>query len=380
MPPPRLPGKGKSFMSQSRIFIIGEQPNQLVPMAESPYDAEHVLQEHLATTPDLIPGDQINQDAPRRWLLVKREAGIPAEKDGGNYWSLDLIFVDQDGIPTLVECKRSGDLRLRREVVAQMLDYAANAMAYWPSGKLRLLAEETAQAAGCQPEQRLRELLQHETPLTEQDQDAFWIAMDDNLQKGNLRLLFVSDVIPKELRRLVEFLNAKMGDVEVLAVELKQFVNAEQTLKAFVPRVIGQTELALTQKSSGKRKASSLESLLATYPQRTAFDNVLQLAKRHGHIVEPGITNFAVKCLIDGKVTTYAFGKPTPIFQLYFEYLHLAGHQELIHKIENLFQDLGYAHTGKYTISIDLTQAGETVMNAIDHVMTLLDEYENTTA
>jgi hypothetical protein len=43
-------------------------------------------------------------------------------------------FVDQDAVPTFVEVKRSSDTRLRREVVGQMLDYAANASAHWDAG------------------------------------------------------------------------------------------------------------------------------------------------------------------------------------------------------------------------------------------------------
>jgi len=367
-------------MSQSRIFIIGEQPDRLVPMTESPYDAERILQEHLASSPDLIPGDQINPASPRRWLLVKREAGIPSEKDGATYWSLDHIFVDQDGIPTLVECKRFGDPRLRREVVAQMLDYAANATVNWPRGKLRLLAEETAQSTDRLLAQELRKLLQAEAPLTEEDQDTFWTIVDKNLQKGMLRLLFVSDVIPKELRRVVEFLNAKMEDVEILAVELKQFTNAQQTLKAFVPLVLGQTEQALTQKNSMKRRATSMNNLLANYPQRPIFDRFIQLARRHGHIVEPGITNFSIKCSIGHKPLAYAFGKPTPVLQFYFEYLHSAGRLDLINKIAKILQDIGYPHTGKYAINIDFSTINESTFDAIDHIMTLLDQCEESTA
>ena len=40
-------------------------------------------------------------------------------------------------MPTLVEVKRSDDTRIRREVVGQMLDYAANGVVYWPAERLR---------------------------------------------------------------------------------------------------------------------------------------------------------------------------------------------------------------------------------------------------
>ena len=62
---------------------------------------------------------------------------VPSEEGGGWRWSLDHLFLDQDGIRTLVEVKRSTDSRIRREVVGQMLDYAANAVVYWPVEEIR---------------------------------------------------------------------------------------------------------------------------------------------------------------------------------------------------------------------------------------------------
>lgn len=44
---------------------------------------------------------------------------------------LDHLYLDAAGVPTLVEVKRSSDTRARREGIAQMLDYAANATAFW---------------------------------------------------------------------------------------------------------------------------------------------------------------------------------------------------------------------------------------------------------
>src|SRR6185369_2549946 len=85
----------------------------------------------------VLTGDQMSGSAPRKWLLMKREAGIPGEDAGGARWSADHLFLDQDGIPTIVEVKRSTDTRIRREVVGQMLDYAANAVAYWPVETIR---------------------------------------------------------------------------------------------------------------------------------------------------------------------------------------------------------------------------------------------------
>jgi len=59
-------------------------------------------------------------------------------------------------------------------------------------------------------------------------------------------MVFVADVIPAELQRIVEFLNGQMDPAEVLAVEVRQFTGQGQT--AMVPRVFGQTATAQQKK------------------------------------------------------------------------------------------------------------------------------------
>src|SRR5687768_11130871 len=126
-------------MKSAKIFLVHSE-RKLTPMTETSYVKENDLQALLAAYPDLIPGDQINFEDPRRWLLVSRELGVPGSEDEGGRWSLDHLFLDQEGIPTFVECKRATDTRGRREVVAQMLDYAANGIAYWQMDSLRQAA------------------------------------------------------------------------------------------------------------------------------------------------------------------------------------------------------------------------------------------------
>ncbi len=77
-----------------------------------------------------------------RLLMVKREAGVPDSEGGSVRWAVDHLLLDQHGIPTLVEVKRSSDTRIRREVVGQLLEYAANIDVYWPSDRIRSLATE----------------------------------------------------------------------------------------------------------------------------------------------------------------------------------------------------------------------------------------------
>ena len=249
------------------IFLI-QADGQLVEMTEQAYDSEALLQRLLADYPNLLAGNQINPSTPRRWLLVRREAGLPSEEAGANRWSVDHLFLDQEGIPTLVEVKRSTDTRIRREVVGQMLDYAANAVVYWPIEQIRAFLDATCQQQGVDVDQAVLDLLGDDADL-----EQFWQGVKTNLQAGRVRMIFVADVIPAELRRIVEFLNEQMNPAEVLAVEIKQF--AGQGLKTLVPRVMGQTAEAQQKKSAGTQEsrqwdeASFLTTLAASTDPHT---------------------------------------------------------------------------------------------------------------
>lgn len=61
-------------------------------MEETRYESEALLQELLAHHPDLLAGDQIDSESPRRWLLVTREMSAPGSEEGAGRWSLDDLF------------------------------------------------------------------------------------------------------------------------------------------------------------------------------------------------------------------------------------------------------------------------------------------------
>lgn len=90
------------------IFLIDDEDN-LTEMNEKSYDSERMLQKLIAKFPNLLAGKQIDSGNPRRWILVSREMGLPSEEAGAQRWSVDHLFLDQDGIPTLIEVKRSRD-------------------------------------------------------------------------------------------------------------------------------------------------------------------------------------------------------------------------------------------------------------------------------
>lgn len=295
--------------NQGKLFMLTQDQRTLNPLLETDYVTEDELQRFLATYPDLLAGDQINPEAPRRWLLVAREMGIPDDTGAPGRWSLDHLFLDQDGIPTFVECKRASDTRSRREVVAQMLDYAANGLVYWTLDDLRQAAAETALRQGTSLDEQVKTLSGGET---DDDIQRFWTTVADNLRTGKLRLIFVTDETPKELRRLVEFLNTRLTDVEVLAVEIRQFRGEGHTVLA--PRVIGQTESARAAKATAaprKRPLTREEFLERCSPAaRRVFTTMLEQATARGYTERWNPNSFAIRGVrkSDGGEATFAYG------------------------------------------------------------------------
>jgi hypothetical protein len=237
-------GHGHIVLPVSTIYL--RHGDQFLAMHERPYDAESLLQALLAEHPEVLAGGEPNGDS-HGWVLVKREAGVADMENGSGRWSLDHLFLDSEGVPTFVEVKRSSDTRARREVVAQMLDYAANGTAFWNVEQLQAWFGAECDRRGADP----AEVLSSTCAVV--DADGYWERVRTNLAASRIRLVFVADEIAPELRSIVEFLNRQMIDTEVLAIEVRQYVDADGERQTVVPRVVGQTEAARAAKAVGAR-------------------------------------------------------------------------------------------------------------------------------
>ncbi len=365
-------------MYKSKIFLIGESEEKLIALVESGYVTENVLQQLLAKYPDLLPGDQMNPENPRRWLLVGREVGVPGDVGETGRWSLDHLFLDQDGIPTFVECKRTEDTRTRREVVAQMLDYAANGTEYWKMDQLRQSATETCQ-------RRKKSLDEEIMGLLERDQDPaaveeYWQQVEANLRHHRIRLIFVADAIPKELRRLVAFLNEEMANVEVLAVEVKQFQKEDQQAqKALVPRVVGFTE-SVRKPTPTLQKRVTREEFLERCPAETRpfFEQMLDKAEEQGHEVYMGTTGFSVRAHTPraGGLATFAYAYPPNLFQFYFHKDWVVGKERSQALRKRLLEFGIFKESGEYTLSARLTEQNlEQAYKAYELILSQIDDH-----
>jgi hypothetical protein len=238
---------------------------------------------------------------------------------------LDHLFIDRDAVPVLVEVKRAADTRLRREVVAQMLDYAANGVLYWPLSQIIEAFENEAISHGTEPAERLSDFLGPEA-----DPEAFWKQVEANLRSGRIRLVFVADVIPKELRTVVLFLNEQMRQAEVLAIEIRQFVSSAG-LRTLVPQTVGATDRARAAKAAKvDRPPISLQEWLTKLEAghgpdtRKAADSVIAWMRDKGAEVAPTESQDALAfrfTAVDGKAVWPFFIRSTGRLEIAFRYL-----------------------------------------------------------
>ena len=262
-----------------RIYTRGDDGG-LEPLEEEPFATEDELQALIAEHPELLDGQQMRPGDPRRWILITREKGIAETSESGARWSIDHLIVDQDAVPTLAEVKRGSNPEIRRTIVGQLLEYAAHAAQTWTADELRRTFEGSTTAKGLSPVEVLGRLLQADE---EPDVDGFWENVATNLAARRLRLLFIADEIPDPLVRVVEFLNAQMPGIEVLAVEIKQFRG--KSTQTLVPRVLGRPANAPAHRQGGRGQKLTRESFLEEFTgdeARHAAERLLDVALESG--------------------------------------------------------------------------------------------------
>lgn len=243
--------------SGDRVFLIRQKQISMVP-SRSLRDGllgkslEDALQSLFEDYPEILPGHQIaaGNDDPPTFVLLRREMPV------GGSWSLDHLYADQHGVLTLVETKLSQNPESRREVIGQIIEYAANAQNSWNSAVIREKASLYWQSRG----EALENVLENAFG-PDFDVEGFWTLVDSELKRNNLRLIIAADQIRPEVRRMIEYLNAEMKNTEVLGLELRCYADDSESV-ILAPQLIGQTSQTVDRKSESRKNVSWNEARL----------------------------------------------------------------------------------------------------------------------
>ncbi len=172
---------GELFQVKTNKDKLTCEPVERLRLLEKAFD-EVWLQNLLDQCPDVLPIEDIDERAARPLVSLGRE--VPT--DAG---SIDNLFISRSGHLVLVETKLWRNPQARREVVAQILDYAKH-VRDWDYE--RLCAVTGAD---------IREKVHPDAD------EADWIdRVNTNLTKGRMTLLIVGDGIHSQTEGLVEVL------------------------------------------------------------------------------------------------------------------------------------------------------------------------------
>lgn len=150
---------------------------------------------------------------------------------------LDNLFINAEGLLTLVECKLWKNIGARREVVGQILDYAKE-LSRWNYEDLEEAIAKSANYSG----KSLYELVAERNE--ELDEGEFIDNVSRNLRRGRFLLLIVGEGIRESIELIADFLQKHTHlNFSFALVEMAIFKMPEGVGSGFLvhPRVISRT-------------------------------------------------------------------------------------------------------------------------------------------
>ncbi len=194
------------------------------------YEGEPHLETMLLNNPELIPMGDL--DLPSLKVVIS-QTGLPGAG------KTDLIGVDENGEIAIIECKLANNRGIKREVIGQVLDYAAH---IW-----QMTYDEFDELIKKNKRRPLIELIKDIISAPDWSEENFKKNIEDNLKSGRFHLLIACDTLDHELKTIIEYLNSGNKFFEIYALEVKYFANNEFDIVA--PRIFGEVP---TPSASGK--------------------------------------------------------------------------------------------------------------------------------
>jgi hypothetical protein len=339
--------RGGGLVTRKALLKAGEQ---FVVLEESRFEAETQLQEALKLNPEVIPVSDLDL---AEVVVVGRETAVPAG-------AIDLLLVDAEGRVIIVETKLSRNPELRRQVVAQVMDYGASLWRTAPTLKqFEDLVLRYWRSTACEDQRldgvaTLREGLDpifQEIRGEEWDYDLFESALSDNIANGQHVLLVVASGLTDKLSRdLLQYVNLCL-DLPLYAVEIDVFETEGSQL--IVPRGVKYGGRTGRQPAKGR---TSRAAFLATCSAVASefFTRMLDEAREKGMIVYWGALGFSVRMPLERAVTVM-LGYPPDDFQVYTRDWGLSD-EERAGFHESLREKWPFSLSGKFTNKLPISE------------------------
>lgn len=264
------------------------------------YGQERELQRILAEAPNLIPVEELRDDASPLMVAI-REFGLPGS---GN---TDILAFSADGDIALLECKLESNADIKRTVIGQIFEYAA----YLSEMDYETLNDRVRQQRG----EDLTELVRASLGSTDWDEEAFRSGVTDCLEQGRFMLIIGVDRINEELSKTVRFINGfGHSSFSLHALEMQRY--AGEGVEILVPHLHGPTRVS---RPSSERRQWTWERFLSVAQAANASDVVAAMKDLYEWSRSIGARAFFGNGKVTGSFTFHCLkeGRVVSIFSVY---------------------------------------------------------------
>ncbi len=216
---------------------------------EEGFASEEELQTFLKENADLMPLEEIELGTPPL-LCIGCEVGVASGAQ-------DILYIDQNGLLTVVETKLRKNPEARREVVGQILEYAAQ-MSSWNAADVERQAQRFFAGKNCPESYRgvtletaLQGFLQGHQMVQQFSYEEFLQLVQTNIDRGHFRLVIAIDEPPDPLLLTVEFVNRFSERFEMYLIQLKRFRDNAKNQNIFVPALFGRVASVQKKRAQG---------------------------------------------------------------------------------------------------------------------------------
>ena len=250
-------------------ILMRENKEQKWELVESNiYAAETELQELLATSPDVISMDEIRPGAGPLVAAV-REFSL-------SVGYIDILAFTARGDIAIIECKLARNTQAKREVIGQILDYAA---CLWDTSY-----EELDQSIQNMTNQSLADFVHGQVDGLPWDEELFRSNIRSTLSSGNFILTIAVNEINEELNKIVRYVNSAGSPAfSFAALEMRRFQKSK--IEMLVPHVFGPAH-TVTKPKSETRKWDELSLLQAIQQKDPGSEDVARkiISWGKGHV------------------------------------------------------------------------------------------------
>nr|WP_321484276.1 hypothetical protein [uncultured Cohaesibacter sp.] len=194
---------------------------------------EKWLQQLLFENPDLVPMNELHPGS-SGFIPVCRELPIP---NGGRSVFLDLLGVTAEGQLVLIECKLWRNPQARREVIAQILEYAS-LLRKWSYGDLTAKVKKATGSHQANPLYDIASNCRFKI-----NEAVFVDRLSNALKRGDFTLIIAGDGIRTDVLAIAEHLNRSVGLTSKLALVEFQLWQDKEGQTVVIPSIPVKTEI-----------------------------------------------------------------------------------------------------------------------------------------